>query len=222
MNVLCLDTTNDWILVSIYSLQGGEAKELYEYKGVHPKESSFRLISDVKKALESVSILKPDIVITCKGPGSFTGLRICVSTARNFSQFWQIPALGIDSLELYSYYYFQKYNKPCIIIMDGKRNKVYSGSFDGILYSGSNDTELFKVKELYKNVLDNSNIVTDLKMEKTNINIYSDIPSFKGYLQKNYNWITTIQYEDYNYKNLLPNYLRPSYAEDTPGVKDGQ
>ena len=214
MNILFFDTCYEWIIVEVYTYNGSLASQIYRYAERHPKESSYRLITDIANSLEKTCLEKPDIILTCNGPGSFTGLRVCVSCARNFSQIWKVPVVGIDSLELYSMYYYEKYQKESLVIMDAKRKKVYSGLYDGTKFHGSFDTSPEQVYSLYPNRLEGYQIVTDTIVEKPYMNIYEELPSAATYIKRSIDQNSFLYTEEKSYKTLVPNYLRPSYAED--------
>ena len=206
MNILFFDATNDWIIVKVYQTD----KELYSYSGNHPRESSFRLITDISKALDSVGIEKPDRIVTCLGPGSFTGIRITVSTARNLAQIWNIPVTGIDSVEMTASWYFHKTGKPVLALLEGKQKKVYAGYFDGN-YKGGFDLLPLDIPRVFSEeerncVISNSELVQ--YGQKMN-----EIPDPGYIIKKRIKEIINADVETNNYNNLLPNYIRGSYVE---------
>lgn len=212
MNVLFFDAVNDWIIVSVYSLQSGNVKELYSYKENHPKESSYRLINDISIALANAGVKIPDRIVASIGPGSFTGVRITVSTARNLAQVWNIPVIGIDTIEIYSAYYYSRLGTPVILLLDGKQKKVYGGYFAGN-FKGSYDMrpeeieKYFTAKELKAKIYTNSDLVPN--GEKMNEEISDPFEIINRY----HNEIVGADTKKNHYSLLLPNYLRASYAD---------
>ena len=101
MNVLFFDTSNHWMTVGVYTLGEGNIQQLYLSNYTTSKDASYKLVSEIQKALQVLPKRQVDRIVTCIGPGSFTGIRISVTTARNLSQIWQVPVLGFDSLEVY-------------------------------------------------------------------------------------------------------------------------
>ncbi|MCC6599228.1 MAG: tRNA (adenosine(37)-N6)-threonylcarbamoyltransferase complex dimerization subunit type 1 TsaB [Crocinitomicaceae bacterium] len=76
---------------------------------------------------------KPDAVAVSKGPGSYTGLRIGVSTAKGLSFSWNIPLIGvgtIDAMALSIARRFPGFDK-IVVMIDARRMEVYAGFFDG-------------------------------------------------------------------------------------------
>jgi len=78
-----------------------------------------------------------DAVAVSKGPGSYTGLRIGVSTAKGLCYGLDVPLISIDSLEAVAYLALQnpdnfKYNY-IIPMFDARRMEVYSAVYDNDL-----------------------------------------------------------------------------------------
>lgn len=208
--LLYLDTTTDWIVLGVYSLINEKLERLHFQKGSFPKESSFRLIKDLKEIFDSLQIQRTNYISVVYGPGSFTGIRIAVATARNLSQLWKVPVFGLDTLEVYSSYYYGKFNSPSLVILDGKMKKVFVGAYSENEFSGSLDispSELERHFDLSKYTLysDFSNFNAKL--------IQEDYPEPDYILSKKIQEIQNMNFELYNYKNLLPNYKRGTYAD---------
>lgn len=72
---------------------------------------------------------KPDAVCVSSGPGSYTGLRIGVSTAKGLCYGWEIPLIAIDTLEIMASAALKQLQDPedtllCPMI-DARRMEVY-------------------------------------------------------------------------------------------------
>ena len=65
-----------------------------------------------------------------KGPGSFTGIRIGVATAKAFSDSLNIQSIGISSLEALAYNI--KNDGIICSLIDAKNNNVYVGVYEKI------------------------------------------------------------------------------------------
>lgn len=121
---LVLDTTNMWITVGIFG-KGRDMGKTIEA----PRESFTKLYPVIREMLEGADIKRPDWIACVRGPGSFTGSRIGVGTARNLSQLWEIPVLGLDSIGFYVYSIkdLAKQEDPVAILLDAKQKRVYAG-----------------------------------------------------------------------------------------------
>ncbi|GAB5404237.1 MAG: tRNA (adenosine(37)-N6)-threonylcarbamoyltransferase complex dimerization subunit type 1 TsaB [Aureliella sp.] len=56
------------------------------------------LAPTIEKLVSDAGILKPDFLSVTVGPGSFTGLRVGISTAKMLGYAWQIPIVPVDTL----------------------------------------------------------------------------------------------------------------------------
>ena len=88
--------------------------------------SSIDLVPAIQSLLEKEDRRKPDYIIATVGPGSFTGSRIGVSTARNLAMLWDIPVAGFYSLQFYAQSLLSQYDAPFLVSIDGKQSKFYS------------------------------------------------------------------------------------------------
>lgn len=64
-------------------------------------------------------------VIVTVGPGSFTGVRIGLSTAKGIGDALDITVLGVSALESVA----MDMPRPCIVALDTKRNDFYTQQF---------------------------------------------------------------------------------------------
>lgn len=127
MSGICLafDATNTWLSVGVFA--PGLSRQIALRA---TREASARLVPVIREMLKETKVASPDWIACARGPGSFTGIRICVSTARNLSQLWNVPALGVDSLAYYSYHCMRKRKnddgRPLAVLIDGKQERVYA------------------------------------------------------------------------------------------------
>ena len=142
----CLDKTyitlndNDKIIKSEVIFSDGE-----NYHSAY-------LISTIVKILKEAGLEPKDIdmIVTDVGPGSFTGIRACVTVARVLAQQLNIQAIGVSSLEILS----NILGENDLVALDARKNKayIYDGDVKGAI-------ELEQVDELVKGrrvITDNS------------------------------------------------------------------
>lgn len=212
MNVLFIDTSNDWLTTALFTCQSTELEAVFYRHSLSYKEASYRLILEIEQAIQTPAIEKPDCIVTCTGPGSFTGIRICVATARNLSQIWQIPVLGLDSLELYAHGYP---NDQQIILLNARQKKIYAGILANGQYSGSMDVLPESFEQQYQQTLNTGMIYTNYdRYLARGQDIRQHLPDIRMALS---HYLARIQQADYqtnHYSRLLPTYLRASYAEE--------
>ena len=89
------------------------------------------LIPMISEILEEEHISKDEIcsVAASVGPGSFTGIRIGVSTARALAQAWDVPCISVPTLELFREKCAS--NGSVCVIFNARRGQVYGACYDG-------------------------------------------------------------------------------------------
>ncbi|MBL8019968.1 MAG: tRNA (adenosine(37)-N6)-threonylcarbamoyltransferase complex dimerization subunit type 1 TsaB [Leptospirales bacterium] len=118
---LVLDASNSHIVVGVFGNGISYSKTRFA-----PRES-FQLITPaIQQALSETNVSRPDAIVCAVGPGSFTGIRIGVSAARNLAQLWGIPAIGINSLSFYAFQIRMQETEPFAICIDGKQKRYYT------------------------------------------------------------------------------------------------
>jgi len=126
MKVLAIDTSSIVASVAIVD----EQKVLGEYTINHKKTHSQKLMPMIKETLSACEIDIADIDLYCVsiGPGSFTGLRIGVATAKALAHSANKPVIGINTLDALAYGmpYFEGIICP---IIDARNNQVYTAQY---------------------------------------------------------------------------------------------
>lgn len=84
----------------------------------------------IKSLMEDAgwSALDVRVVATTIGPGSFTGLRIAVATAKTFAYLTGADAVGLDTLEVIVHQIPASYHEVHLAV-DAQRGEVVAGSF---------------------------------------------------------------------------------------------
>lgn len=229
MKILFFDATQDWIEVgtcSFFSSGSVNSNNLnpnnfiLHYRISYPsvKESSFRLILEIEKALQESQWDKPDLIVFCDGPGSFTGVRITVTSARNLSQLWKIPLFPIHSVDLYSLGLALKHYKTVFLALDGKQGKYFYGGFSSGAFLSIQDLEPKKILEILeradfsKSIFAVSGNVSPFSNPDL-LNLNENLPHFFEALQTDVirSLLTKDQFS--NYTEVLPFYLRGTYVD---------
>jgi tRNA threonylcarbamoyl adenosine modification protein YeaZ len=110
------------------------------------------LISTIVKVLKEAK-LEPkdlDMIVTDIGPGSFTGIRACVTVARVLAQQLNIKAVGVSSLEILS----NILGDNDMVALDARKNKAYV--FDGEIKGAIDLEEVDKLVKGRRVITDNS------------------------------------------------------------------
>ena len=126
MKILGIDTST---LVGSIGLIDGQ-KIIAEQTLDISRQHSSRLMPAIDQVLtwSNLNIREIDAVAVAVGPGSFTGVRIAVSTAKTICYTIKKPIIGISTLESIAYNLAYTPSQICVIL-DARRNQVYSAIF---------------------------------------------------------------------------------------------
>lgn len=86
------------------------------------------LLPQIEQALKIANVEKVDAVAVSIGPGSFTGLRIGLATAKSLAYAWQIKIIGVPTLQSISYH-FPTNNAVIIPLLDAQKSRAYFQKF---------------------------------------------------------------------------------------------
>ena len=101
MKILSIDTSSNICGVSILE-DTNLICNLDSNTGRTHSENLMPMIEEIFNKT-SLSIKDIDLIVCDKGPGSFTGIRIGIATAKAFNDSLEIPCIGISSLEALAY-----------------------------------------------------------------------------------------------------------------------
>lgn len=98
------------------------------------RKHSERLLPNIAHLFQESNYTINDIdgIAVTIGPGSFTGLRIALSTVKGFAQALQIPVVGLSTLEVLAYNY-KEVEGLLVPIIDARRERVYTALYDNYL-----------------------------------------------------------------------------------------
>lgn len=121
------------------------------------KYHSAFLISTIQEVLSTNNIKPQDINLIAVniGPGSFTGIRACVTVARVMAQQLDCKAVGISSLEILS----KISTKNPLVALDARKNCAYL-YYDGEIKGAIQLEEIKKIIER-----ENYTVITDDKLQ---------------------------------------------------------
>lgn len=150
MKVLGIDTSSQAASIAIMENE----KLIAEYTINTKKTHSQKLMIMIEEMfnLSDMKIEEIDLIGVCIGPGSFTGLRIGMSTAKAIAHVRNIPIVGVNSLESLAFNMsFSKYT-ICPII-DAQRNQVYTNSYswENNELISKDDINVISIDELIEN-----------------------------------------------------------------------
>lgn len=90
-------------------------------------KQSEKLLPSIEYVLSQVGLKVNELDYTtlCKGPGSFTGLRLAFSALKALELSYNIPIYGIGTLDAYSFAY-KDLLYPTLCVVDAKKNRFYA------------------------------------------------------------------------------------------------
>lgn len=139
MKILGIDTSSMAASVAVIE----DNKLICKYTINTKKTHSQKLMPMIENmlGLSDLNVREIDAIAVCEGPGSFTGIRIGMATAKAIAHVNDIPVIGVNSLEALAAN-MNLCDKKICSILDAQRNQVYTGRYQ---YEG---TKLVEIKEI--------------------------------------------------------------------------
>lgn len=225
MNILAVETSSTIAAVSIIN----KSTILGEYLINNNKTHSQKLLPLIKTLLENInlSLSSIDLYAVSIGPGSFTGLRIGVTTIKSLAFALNKPVIGISTLDALAYNACLS-NKIICPMIDARNDQVYTAFYkiNGNVpkhitdYRGVTITQLIESCKslnqemlflgdgalLHHNILKNE-LKHNFEIAPNNLNFPKASSVAALALEK-----ASLGFSD-DYFNLAPFYLRKSQAE---------
>ena len=126
MNILAIETTGAQASVALIDETGQVSLETSDQKMNHLQN----LMPMVDTILSKRGLKIDDLtyIAVSEGPGSFTGIRIGVSSARALAQALGLETIGVPTLKSFLYH-VPDYKGVVCPIFDARRNQVYGGAY---------------------------------------------------------------------------------------------
>lgn len=219
MKILSIDTASDICGVSLLE----NNKLLINLDTNSGRTHSENLLPMIINAFEQTNLnIKNINLIVCDiGPGSFTGIRIGIATAKAFHDSLQIPYIGVSSLESLAYnmkYDLQNEDYICSI-MDCKNNNCYYAIYQLInnSYQEIVSPKAETLENLKKDVLKYPNITfvgDGVDIYKEQLYLLNATYSTNNILNSyNLGLCGLDKYNNRESNNMLPLYLKKPQAQ---------
>ena len=126
MKLLAFDTSSKALSVAILEDETLLAETTLTIK----KNHSMTLMPTIDFLMQQIDLKPKDLdrIVVAEGPGSYTGLRIAVATAKTLAHTLKIDLVGVSSLLALVPEDLEGLVVP---IMDARRNNVYAGFYQG-------------------------------------------------------------------------------------------
>lgn len=176
--------------------------------------------------LSNLSINDIDIIICANGPGSFTGLRIMLSTIKAIAHTLNLPIFGVDTLCGISSCHSEKENLLICPIIDARNRNVYNAIYyknkEIVVSNNMSIEEYLKVVEKIKKELnvEIAYFVGDgIENYREDILLYSPtniVAEYRNSLNNAYGLYKAYKNgnaKEYTFDNLSVNYLKKAQAQ---------
>lgn len=152
MITLAMDTSHKHLVVALIK----DNKIINKYCELCPKKQSEYLMPVIDNICKQANVkpLEIEAVVCSIGPGSYTGVRIALTSAKVICALRNIPLYTISTIDLLS-------DDNCAVILDARSNRAYYGIYEnGKLINDINVDTLDNIKEL----IDNKEIIGDASL----------------------------------------------------------
>lgn len=220
MKILSIDTSAKPCSVCIYI--DGKFDQILVNENLTHSETLAPLIDKIINR-NRVRLSEIDYIAINTGPGSFTGIRIGVSTVKGIATFHNTKCISISTLESLSYNLIDINSFICPL-MDARNNRYYFAIFenkDGKVNRLTNDDvktddDIFEILNQYKNVVllgDGAEKFLSSKCSE-NLSLANNEHILQNAISVCKCAITKINENNIlNAEGINPLYLRPSQAE---------
>ncbi len=174
MKILAIESSSLVASVAILEDDVILAEYTTNFKKTH-SQTILPMLDEIVSMLE-FDLKEIDAIAVCAGPGSFTGLRIGVASAKGLGLSLNKPLIAIPTLDATA---FNMYKTKALIvpIMDARRNQVYTGT-----YSYENE---FKVIENQR-AMDMLELISELNdIDKEVVFLGDGVPVYKDIICEN-------------------------------------
>ena len=134
MNILAIDTCNEVTSITLYSSGVKTSRKVSDIA----KSSGhiLKLCDEVFREADT-KLNEVDFIAYTKGPGAFTGVRMCIGVVQGLSLSCNLPTLGFSTLELLGYRASKKFNTQKVATaIDARMGEVYWAVYlEGIVKS---------------------------------------------------------------------------------------
>lgn len=128
MKILAIDTCTEVCSVSL-AIDGIKDNRLVQ-NGAKSSNLILPLCAEVLRTAD-VAISALDLILYTKGPGAFTGVRMCVGVVQGMSLAHAIPSIGFSTLEAMGFGAAEQFNTDKIAVaLDARMNEVYWGVYE--------------------------------------------------------------------------------------------
>ena len=218
MKILSIDTSSNLCSVALLEDNNTLEELIIDDNRTH-SQNLMPLVQDLF-AKTNIGLSDIDLIACNKGPGSFTGIRIGIATAKAIAEVANIPAIGISSLDCLAYNVPDATGVICSLI-DANNNQVYCAVFDSEfnLLSQYTADDISCIIPLLQNYTDITFVGNGAIVQKEYITEHFQNAKFSSSNNQHSANVGKCAFEKFkngyteNADTILPMYLRKSQAE---------
>lgn len=141
MHILSFDTSGPDVHIALAKDETIQFEQVIPPAQKNRQEAASVLLPSIDAAIKSLGWSKSDLDLVCVGigPGSFTGVRVAVITARSIGQALGCAVIGINTLEVIA----SRSARPCAVILNAGAGKLYVAAFSEDLFD-ENEGRIFE------------------------------------------------------------------------------
>jgi tRNA threonylcarbamoyladenosine biosynthesis protein TsaB len=175
--ILAIDSSTSVLKVGL-SLDNGAVKSLSSSDRYRHAEFIFKLIEQL---LNDNKVAKSQLtsIVVSTGPGSFTGLRVGLASAKGIASSLKLPITGISNYSACAGSIYKSFGKS-IVLIPSRRNEFYCATIDSEQF---NDNKITVVKTEEIKALSGDQSVIGIDFDRINFD-QSQFPSFHRYEPK--------------------------------------
>jgi len=134
MNILAIDTCTEVASVTLYSTGVKISRKVSD---IDKSSGHILKLCDEVFSEADTKLSEVDFIAYTKGPGAFTGVRMCIGVVQGLSLACNIPTLGFSTLELLGFRASKKFNTQKVATaIDARMGEVYWAVYlEGIVKS---------------------------------------------------------------------------------------
>lgn len=222
MKILSIDTSNAPLAIALV-----EDKQLVAETTLNiTKNHSVFLMPVIEQLMQMASWTPQQLnrIVVAQGPGSYTGVRIAVTTAKTLASTLNIELVGVSSLEVLAKAPIELTGLPVVSIFNARRNTVFAGGYQ----LKKNQLQTF-IPEAHYELAD---LISQINANQQPVMVVGEIiPEFKDQFMNNTNLVTfgnaqsqfpsafqlaligTDRQSVEDIDGFVPNYLRITEAE---------
>lgn len=128
--ILAFDTSNEVIAIGLGVPDAAQHTIACVAQACIParRASNTQLLTRIDELLKNNGVAREDILcVACgRGPGSFTGVRICMATAKGMAEALEVPLVGVSTLDAIAWgLQLAGIRGEALVVADAMRREVY-------------------------------------------------------------------------------------------------